>query len=241
MEELNLNNVWGDPKEYKGLNIYPVKMKDILIFNSVVGCLMIEKNKIPDVNVIKMSYLNFLFLQAEDHPEIIIGLKMLLDLVLKEITIKSIDKNNEIILLINEVEIDGNDFEKIRNIIFNQNLIIIDNMMLDEEMEKRLREAEEFLASKEKPATLEERIFSYGAMTHKPYQDIKEMTIYQFNKELERLNLIKNFEVYTYPMLKGGNSEGITHWLSHIPERGRYDNVLINRSEFNNIANSIEN
>jgi len=240
MEVLNLNNVWGDPEEYKGLTIYPVKMKDILIFNNVVGCLMLEKNKIPDVNIIKMSYLSFLFLSAEIHSELIIGLKMLLNLVLQEPTVECISKNNEVILVLNGVEIDGQDFEKIKDIIFNQNLIITDDMMFDEEIEKRLREAEDFLASKQKPATLEERIFSYGAITHKLYQEIKEMTIYQFNKELERLNLIKNFEVYTYMMLKCGQSDSIAHWLSHIEDKGKYDHLLMDRSEFNKVTEKIK-
>lgn len=54
------------PIPYKDLYIYPIMMEDIFKFESSVGILNIEKNKIPDIQVIQMSYLQFLL-------EIILG------------------------------------------------------------------------------------------------------------------------------------------------------------------------
>lgn len=50
-----------EPIPYKELKIYPVKVKDIFKFLSSCDILTIDKNKIPDIKVIQMSYLQFIF------------------------------------------------------------------------------------------------------------------------------------------------------------------------------------
>lgn len=64
---------YDKPVEYKELKIYPVKMCDYLDFFNSVNCIMIEKNKIPDPKIIKMSYLDFLFhmIKNDENGEII--------------------------------------------------------------------------------------------------------------------------------------------------------------------------
>ena len=51
---------FGNPVEYKGLKIKPILAKDALRFLDAVSVLQIEKNKIPSVEIIQMSYLEFL-------------------------------------------------------------------------------------------------------------------------------------------------------------------------------------
>ena len=48
------------PVPYKGLEIYPVKMFDWHEFLVCSSMLVIDKNNIPDVNIIQMSYFEFL-------------------------------------------------------------------------------------------------------------------------------------------------------------------------------------
>ena len=64
---------YDEAVEYKELKIYPVKMCDYLDFFNSVNCIMIEKNKIPDPNIIKMSYLDFLFhmIKNDENGQII--------------------------------------------------------------------------------------------------------------------------------------------------------------------------
>lgn len=49
------------PVPYKGLLLYPVKARDYYRFMSNVGVLGIQKNRTPDVKIIQMSYLQFVF------------------------------------------------------------------------------------------------------------------------------------------------------------------------------------
>lgn len=53
--------VYDEPILYKELKIYPIRMRDYLEFFGAVNCLTIEKNKIANPDIIRMSYLDFLF------------------------------------------------------------------------------------------------------------------------------------------------------------------------------------
>ena len=60
---------FDEPIPYKELLIYPVTMKDYLEFHLAVSCLLIDKNSIPDVNIISMSYLRFLYYQSLENKQ----------------------------------------------------------------------------------------------------------------------------------------------------------------------------
>ena len=51
---------FGDPVDFKGLKIKPITVRDAEEFLDAVEIFKIEKNKIPSVEVIQMSYLEFL-------------------------------------------------------------------------------------------------------------------------------------------------------------------------------------
>lgn len=52
--------IYDDPVDFKKLKIYPVKVSEYLDFYNYIDCLQIDKNSVPDVNVISMSYLDYL-------------------------------------------------------------------------------------------------------------------------------------------------------------------------------------
>lgn len=51
---------FGEPVDYKGLKIKPIVVRDAEKFLDAIDVFQIEKNKIPDINIIRMSYLEFL-------------------------------------------------------------------------------------------------------------------------------------------------------------------------------------
>lgn len=51
---------FGDPVDFKGLKIKPIVVRDAETFLSAIEVFKIEKNKIPSVEIIQMSYLEFL-------------------------------------------------------------------------------------------------------------------------------------------------------------------------------------
>lgn len=61
---------FDEPVPFKGLLIYPIKVKDYYKFISNMDVLRIEKNKIPDLEIIQMSYLTFLLnliIESKDY------------------------------------------------------------------------------------------------------------------------------------------------------------------------------
>lgn len=58
---------FGKPIPYHGLKIKPVLVKDFYQFQNAQNVLKIDKNKIPDVDIIQMTYLRFLtFMMCEN-------------------------------------------------------------------------------------------------------------------------------------------------------------------------------
>lgn len=236
---MELHNVWGEPTEFKGINIYPCKMQDYEKFQDTVTCLMIPKHKIADKRVLKMSYLQFILEISEENPNIMNYLIKLLDLVSDDLSfLISPDNIPYLYSFKYEMEINENEFEDLRKLILSQNLVKFDTELIDPELERTLREAKEFMNRKNKPPTLEEMIISYHVGSGVDYTTIKIYSIYQFHKSLEKLGLLKDWEIYTYPALKGGGADKITHWLSHVPERGEFDDVTMSMAEFNQMASN---
>jgi hypothetical protein len=229
--------VWGKPTEYKGIMIHPITMVECQEFYESVRCLMYEKNRSQDIAVIKMNYFNFLFRVMVEEPSIFERLDKLLKLVLRQQEFKFTYDGEHAGLLINGIAIDGSDFDEIKSIILEQNLIEHSEEILDEELEKELREAEEFMARKNgTPATLEERIITLHCLSHIPYDCLESYTIYQFNKTLERFSIIKNFDIYAALYAENGKAKDIDHWLCHIDAKERFADVKMTESEFKGLT-----
>jgi len=82
---ITTKKAFGKPLNYKGLNIYPVKMKDVDEFYDAVQCLLLPKNDFQQPEIIRMSYLLFLISvsQNDGGHEIVEKLISLYRLVFK--------------------------------------------------------------------------------------------------------------------------------------------------------------
>jgi hypothetical protein len=229
--------VWGDPAEYKGILIHPVTMDNCEIFYNSVSCLMYEKNKIQDVQVIKMDYLTFIFALIQQDKMIYERLIKIFDLVFQNQDYKfKFTELGKIHMVVDDIEISGHEFDILRNFILEENGIRIEEI-LDSEMEFEMQRLEEYRAKENGvPATLEERIITLHCLSSISYQAIRKYTLYQFGKSLERHAIIKNFEVYSALLAENGASKDIVHFLSHVEERGRFDNLAMSEAKFNEVT-----
>ena len=62
---------FGKPVPYCGLQIKPILVKDFYQFRDAQNVLKIEKNKIPNIEIIQMTYLRFLILMMHDMEEML--------------------------------------------------------------------------------------------------------------------------------------------------------------------------
>ncbi len=68
---------FDEPVPFKDVLIYPVKVKDYYRFMSNIDILKIDKDKIPDVRVMQMSYLTFILgiiIESEEYRDMFINI-----------------------------------------------------------------------------------------------------------------------------------------------------------------------
>lgn len=132
-----------------------------------------------------------------------------------------------------EVIFTEQDFEDIREILLEQNGISLDYInQYDPSLEDNLI----FFQKTMQPATFEEQIFSFGEVMKKHTREICETyTFYQYKKYIDRRNIRKNYEMFK-PLEQSGQisikNGTIEHWLSHLPDKGRYDDILVKKEDY---------
>lgn len=251
--DTDLTNIWGEPTIYKGIKLYPIQMEKSIPFFSNVGCLTIQKNNISDIDIIQMSYLNFLLNMCIIKKELLSAFNKIMDLVLREQeivfllsnkeyninNIKEFQKYMELRLTMDiskvkmkvytskdEVIITDTDFEKIRRIICEQNTIEIDDMVLPEKIQKAVEKSEKALNDGKSPS-LEEQIIALACISGNVIRmnEVKKMTVYQFIIALKRYDLIESSRMYGSAIATGmvEIKGDMPTWLSSIPKQSRLD------------------
>ena len=247
--ELEEYFTYDKPVPYKDLLIYPVRIIDYLNFFISVNCLTFEKNKIPDVNIIKMSYLDFLFYTFDKDKNGKVYLMMLLEIfkLCLNIDYKQIeyikDEKDKLNLIFNlqyekenkKITIDKTDFDNIKNIILLQNIPDYDDTYIDPKVEAALKEAQEFMnRNKKKIASLEDQIVCVMLALHETDESkIHNLTIRKFSKILQRYDYKLHYEIYKQAECSGMVTfkEDINHWMSEL-SNSKYSDVIVDYGEF---------
>jgi hypothetical protein len=231
------------PVPYRGLNIYPVRVKDYAHLNLFSQCLTVDKNSIPDARIISMTYLEYLFKTAtEDGTPYLFYLDKTFELVLKEdksfsdIT-KSIeryvlDEKGKPFITIGGIKYDSSDFEEIRKIICEQNLLELPDEDVQKEVRDALEQAKAYKdkVSGQKSGTLEDFIIALSISTGWKLEEIYELPIRKFVKSIRRMDNFIHYKIYLAASLSGmvefKDKSFIIHWLSDL-EKGKYDDVSL--------------
>lgn len=246
-EHLEMRSILGLPCSYKGIDIHPIKMIDSEKFYEVAGCLLLEKNKEKDIALLKMPYLKYLLARSMNGEEYLIYmLQELLTMTLQREFAFDEDQRKNIVVVMDGKVITHTDFDEIKNIILQQNLIRTNDMILDPEFEQALREAEDYFEKRNgKPATMAEKIAIYHVLTKTPYSEIQNLTIYQFYKSLERMSMFIDYQLLKSAELSGMVTfkEEIPHYMSHVPEKDPLSSLTTSYGEFEKFAkdNGISN
>lgn len=228
LKEHEINLTYDSPIEYKELKIYPVKVKDYFYFYSYVGCLLLEKNSIPDINIIQMSYLDYMYKISLEEKKMYVlmftGLMALcLNIEIKDIVAKY-DSKSKPTFVINDVVYDSKDFDEVKSIICEQNLVDLPDETISKEIRDKIQEARELKERLEgnsnDTASIEDLIVSISVSTGMPPESIYEFTIRKFNKMIQRLDAKLHYEIYLSASMSGlvefKDKSFIKHWLSNL-------------------------
>ena len=242
---------FDEPIPYKELLIYPVTMKDYLEFHWLVSCLLIDKNSIPDINVISMSYLRFLYYNAANNDEpYVYMIKMLLCMVLhmdfnEEMSFYVDEKSDKAFFKVRGVAYSGSDFDEIVKIIFEQNCITPIDNTIQKEVRDALEKAEEFKMqqTKQKMCSLEEQMICVLISTPLKLEDIYKLTIRKFEKILKRVEAKLHDQIYLNAsmsgMVKFKDESVIQHWMNDLTKDDRYSDVKVDMDTMRNKIESV--
>jgi len=238
------------PVPYRNINIYPVTVKEYLLFNAFGESLTVEKNIIPDVKIITMTNLEYLFYSTLEKKEItetthpyLLWFDRVLHICLKddksfeslEESIKryKLDENNKPFFIIGDEKYTSEDFDKIKIIICNQNLMELPDRTISKEVRDSLEEARKYKEklSGQNKGSLEDYMISLSIATGWTLEYIYSMTIRKFIKSIKRLDGLIHYKIYLSASMSGmvtfKDTSFIKHWLLGSDDDDKYKDVTM--------------
>lgn len=238
---------YDEPVEINGLFLYPVQMRQYIYFYENIGCLLFNKNRIPDPQIISMSYLAFIYLVAIQNINILSNVENLLYLCFRldkqEYYIDfNVDKKNKPCINIyknktkESWEFSQKDLNKIREIICNQNMVELPNEKIDPKLEAALLETQDFINHQNnnlKIISLEDQMISVLINTSLSWESILNLSIRKFVKILERKNKELHYQIYKTASISGmvEFKQSIPHYL-YEDNKDKYEDLITDYEEF---------
>lgn len=239
------------PVPYKKLKIYPVTVKDYTIFSTFAQCLTIDKNSIPDPKIISMTNLEYIYYKTMENVTeypYILWFDRLLSLCLKEDKsfedmeksierYKTNDDTGKPSFFIEDEQYTSDDFEKIKEIIAEQNLVELIDENISKEVRDSLEKARDFKRKLTNRATssTEDYIVSLSVSTGWSLEYIYSMTIRKFTKCIRRMDNLIHYKIYLAASMSGmvefKNTDFIIHWLSSLDEDEKYKDVSVDMQD----------
>ena len=228
------------PVEYKikekTLFIYPITVKDSEIFLSSVSVISIDKNSADSVEIIQMSYLDFiykvLFQDQMNINKFLNILKYCLHMDNEAVEI-GYDANNKPFLRDkdNDIEIKSKDFDNICRIIMYQNLIHYDDEYVNPEIKKMMAEVDAVKnAGIESPA-IERRMAIITAHCGISKQEQMNMTYRSHSLLFEEVYGEVEFTTTRPILLYAGKGNEIDHWI-YKKKKDKYDGYMTDADSY---------
>jgi len=238
------------PVPYRNIKVYPVTVKDYILFNLYSQCFLLDKNSIPDAKIISMTELEYIYRATEGDAEnkpYLLWLDRLFSLCFKEedsferietsIGRYRMDGNRKPLFFIREEEYTSKDYDELKSIICEQNYIELPDESISKEVRDSLEKAQEYKnrISGVKPATLEDYFVSLSTVTGWTIDYIHSMTIRKFIKSIRRLDNYVHYRIYLAASMSGmvefKDKSFIKHWLTNLDETDKYKDVTVNLDE----------
>jgi len=230
--------IYDKPIPIKDLLLYPIKLEEYIEFWFLVGCLLFDKNSIPDAKIISMTYLEYLIhLYSNGDKNPLYMLDALLRMVLHKpdasISWGLDDKTNRGVFVIDEISYNSDDFEEIKNAICLQNSVELPDESIQKEIRDRMEEGRKLKnrLSKNKPASFEDQMVCLATSTGLKMEDIYNLTIRKFTKMLRRIDAKLHYEIFLSASMSGmvefKDKSIIKHWLTELDDEDDNSDVTV--------------
>ena len=214
---------FDEPVPYKLNNdivyITPISLKDSEIFNSSVDILNIDKNSIPDVKIIQMSYLEFLLKvifsdkkYQQDYIQKLINV-LVLCLGFKSPRIGWENKKPYLYDAKLGARINPKQFDEIKRIIMYQNFPRFDDEYVNPEFKKAMDEVDELKNQNYEYPSIERRIAIITSHTGLPKREQELMTFRSHSILFEEVCGEVEFTTIRPVALLAGSKNELDHWI----------------------------
>lgn len=244
---------YDSPIPYKKLLIYPITVKDYVLFSTFSTSLLLDKNVIPDAKIISMTdleYLVYLSTKKENPEPYLLFFDRLLALCLKDdksfedieesIRRYRFDNNKKPYFVISENDYNNEDYKEIKYIIAAQNSVTLPDKNMSKEVRDSLQKARDYKIklSGAKPASFEDYIISLSVTTGWTLEYIYSMSIRKFFKAISRMDNLIHYRIYLASALSGmveyKDKSFIKHWLINLDSDNDYSDVSMDLDTIKN-------
>lgn len=215
-------------KEHNSIDIYPVALKDSPLFFSSCDILTLPKDEINSVEVIQMSYLDFLVKEVFKEERQKIKLFYILRLCLKTENPQLFPDEKGRFYIYDEatgVKITAKQFEDIRRIIMYQNIIGYDDSYIHPDLKQSIEETKSLRMSSLDMPDLERKMAIICAHTGMPKQDQLKMSLREHEMMFQEICGEVDFMTTRPIAVYGGKTEEMGHWIFK-KKKGKFDEYL---------------
>ena len=218
----------------KLIKIYPIAVEDSEVFLSSMNILMVDKNSSPSVEIIQMSYLEFiykfLFQDQTNIDRFVNILKYCLHINSPYI---GFDENNKPYLVDkeNDILIGSKDFDNIKRLILYQNLIHYDDEYINPELKATMNEIDELRNKGIDSPTIERRIAIITAHCGLSKQEQLKMTYRSHSLLFEEVYGEVEYTTLRPIALFGGNGDKIDNWI-YKKKKDKFDGYITDADKY---------
>ena len=218
----------------KLIKIYPVAVEDSEVFLSSMSILMVDKNSSPSVEIIQMSYLEFIYkILFQDQTNIdrfVNILKYCLHINSPYIGFNENDKPY-LVDKENDILIGPKDFDNIRRLILYQNLIHYDDEYINPELKAAMNEVDELRNKGIDTPTIERRIAIITAHCGLSKKEQLKMTYRSHSLLFEEVYGEVEYITLRPIALFGGNGDKIDNWI-YKKKKDKFDGYITDADKY---------
>lgn len=222
------------PIKDKLIKIYPIMVEDSEVFLSSMNILMVDKNSSPSVEIIQMSYLEFIYkVLFQDQTNIDRFMNILKYCLHINSPYIGFDENNKPYLVDkeNDILIGPKDFENIKRLILYQNLIRYDDEYINPELKAMMNEIDELKNKGIDSPTIERRIAIITAHCGLSKQEQLKMTYRSHSLLFEEVYGEVEYITLRPIALFGGNGDKIDNWI-YKKKKGKFDGYVTDADKY---------
>lgn len=222
------------PIKDKLIKIYPIMVEDSEVFLSSMNILMVDKNSSPSVEIIQMSYLEFIYkVLFQDQTNIDRFMNILKYCLHINSPYIGFDENNKPYLVDkeNDILIGPKDFENIKRLILYQNLIHYDDEYINPELKAMMNEIDELKNKGIDSPAIERRIAIITAHCGLSKQEQLKMTYRSHSLLFEEVYGEVEYTTLRPVALLGGNGDKIDNWI-YKKKKGKFDGYVTDAEKY---------